>query len=108
MGQLEVLEQRVQLHAVEVAPRAVEVLPGLGLLPGVAVVLEVVDDPRRLLVEAPLAAAAAVGRDFVAAAGIGMLVLHGGGDCSGLFSLRVPGASAAMSAAGSAQAISVA
>ena len=48
MRQLEVLEQRVQLHAVEVAPGAVEVLLGLRLLPGVVVVQELVHDLQGL------------------------------------------------------------
>lgn len=40
VGQLEVLEEAVELEAVEGAPGAVQVVPGLSLLPGVIVVQE--------------------------------------------------------------------
>ncbi len=43
------LEQRVQFHAVEVTPRAMQVLPRLRLLPGVVVVQELVNYAQRLL-----------------------------------------------------------
>ena len=48
VAELEVLEQGVELHAVEGAPGAVQVLPGLGLLAGVVVVEELVHYPRHL------------------------------------------------------------
>lgn len=40
VGQFEVFEETVQLPAVQCAPRTVEVIPGLGLLPCVVVVLK--------------------------------------------------------------------
>ena len=43
------LQQRVELHAVECAPGAVEVLSRLRLLPRVVVVQKLVDDPGRPL-----------------------------------------------------------
>ena len=49
MGELEVFQQGVELHAVERAPGAVEVLPRLSLLPRVVVVQKLVDDSRRPL-----------------------------------------------------------
>lgn len=44
VGQFEVFEETVQLPAVQCAPRTVEVIPGLGLLPCVVVVLKLVED----------------------------------------------------------------
>lgn len=49
VGQLEVLEQRVELDAVERAPRAVEVFPRLRLLSRVGVVQELIHYPQRLV-----------------------------------------------------------
>ena len=49
VGQLEMLQQRVELHAVECAPGTMEILPRLRLLPRVVVVQKLVDDPRRPL-----------------------------------------------------------
>ena len=49
MGELEVFQQGVELHAVERAPGAVEVLPRLRLLPCVVVVQKLVHDPGRSL-----------------------------------------------------------
>ena len=43
------LEEAVESEAVEAAPGAVEILPGLGLLPAVVVVQELVNNPCRLL-----------------------------------------------------------
>ena len=67
MRELEVLEQRVQLEAVEGAPGAVQVLPRLRLLPAVVVVQELVDDLGR-------PAAHRLGRGLV------MVGRRGGGD----------------------------
>ena len=49
VGELEVFQQGVELHAVERAPGAVEVLPRLRLLPRVVVVQKLVHDPGRPL-----------------------------------------------------------
>ena len=46
--QLEMFEQWVELDAVEAAPRAVEVVPGLSLLPRVVVVQELIQNPGLL------------------------------------------------------------
>ena len=48
MTELEMLEQAVQSEAVEAAPGAVQVLPGLSLLPAVVVVQELVNYPDLL------------------------------------------------------------
>ena len=48
MTELEMLEQAVQSEAVEAAPGAVQVLPGLCLLPAVVVVQELVNYPDLL------------------------------------------------------------
>ena len=49
MRQLEMFEQWVELDAVEAAPRAVEVVPGLSLLPRVVVVQELIQNPGLLI-----------------------------------------------------------
>lgn len=46
--ELEMLEEAVESEAVEAAPGAVEILPGLGLLPAVVVVQELVNYPGHL------------------------------------------------------------
>ena len=48
MTELEMLEEAVQSEAVEAAPGAVEILPGLGLLSAVVVVQELVNYPGHL------------------------------------------------------------
>ena len=48
MTELEMLEQAVQGEAVEAAPGAVQILPGLCLLPAVIVVQELVNYPDLL------------------------------------------------------------
>ena len=48
MTELEMLEEAVESEAVEAAPGAVEILPGLGLLPAVVVVQELVNYPGHL------------------------------------------------------------
>ena len=47
MGELEMFEKGKQLEAVEGAPGAVEVLPGLRLLPAVVIVEELVHYPAK-------------------------------------------------------------
>ena len=47
--QLEMFEQWVELDAVEAAPGAVEVVPGLSLLPRVVVVQELIQNPGLLI-----------------------------------------------------------
>ena len=49
MRQLEMFEQWVELDAVEAAPGAVEVVPGLSLLPRVVVVQELIQNPGLLI-----------------------------------------------------------
>ena len=51
MTELEMLEQAIQGEAVEAAPGAVQVLPGLCLLPAVVVVQELVNYPDLLKTE---------------------------------------------------------
>ena len=48
MTELEMLEQAIESEAVEAAPGAVQVLPGLSLLPAVVVVQELVNYPDLL------------------------------------------------------------
>ena len=48
MTELEMLEQAIEGEAVEAAPGAVQVLPGLSLLPAVVVVQELVNYPDLL------------------------------------------------------------
>lgn len=48
MTELEMLEQAIQSEAVEAAPGAMQVLPGLSLLPAVVVVQELVNYPDLL------------------------------------------------------------
>ena len=48
MTELEMLEEAVESEAVEAAPGAVEILPGLGLLSAVVVVQELVNYPGHL------------------------------------------------------------
>ena len=48
MTELEMLEQPIEGEAVEAAPGAVQVLPGLSLLPAVVVIQELVNYPDLL------------------------------------------------------------